>query len=592
MSRARPKRKKRPQAKPIWPTLPGWPGLLTPVISNAFRELGISVAIWISDNFWHTIHYAPDVTSFEINRSQGPARWAYNFATFERVKQRRELVRGKHAGFHDLFVPLLARDALSGVLVTGPFARSYPTSAELTERWLALYGVQARMDDPVFSDYLEMTLGTLTLEGDLLPAYERLVLCFASLLTEQAGDAAAVGSEALELVAKVRQARFQDFMWNSARMLVSERTSIALPGHWQTELRELGLETLPEHAIVGLLAQKVPDPDPVNERLRRAEFQRQCVRLAREHGTTVSGKVGDRGVSFLVGDVGSERSAKRELGEIAARAATLARRLGFSLHAGIHRSAAGSSVPEGYRAALWAAEKALAEGARNVYDAPRAEPLGDLLRHIRDELERSVRERPDLLLPRFERYADAALRSSGYRAEATRIELELGLERVSVPLLAANLVDPKTLSDFRSTLDRAVTEAQGVGGLVAAYRRMLSSIEAALRQPVVARQARSTARAAQYARDHLDEPLTLQQGARVAGLAPSHFARLFRRDHAKPFARYVRELRLLRAKEMLHATSLSAEQIQKLCGFQSRTSFFRVFREEIGMTPAEFRASR
>ncbi|HEV8244495.1 MAG TPA: AraC family transcriptional regulator, partial [Polyangiaceae bacterium] len=57
----------------------------------------------------------------------------------------------------------------------------------------------------------------------------------------------------------------------------------------------------------------------------------------------------------------------------------------------------------------------------------------------------------------------------------------------------------------------------------------------------------------------------------------------------KTFARYLHELRLARAKQLLKGTSLSVEQVQKLVGFQTRTNFHRAFRKGVRMTPIEYR---
>jgi AraC-like DNA-binding protein len=314
--------------------------------------------------------------------------------------------------------------------------------------------------------------------------------------------------------------------------------------------------------------------------------------LAQKFGGILSGRVGDHGTSFILDEHRGRKSRTRaRISELVAEAAARARRLGFSLHAGVAQAPDGSSVPAAYRAARWAAEKALAQNTRVVYGEPRPEHSLEHLRQIRDRLEKSIEQRPDLLMPRFDQYVDSVLAHAAYRIEAARTELEIAVERLVAPLLAANLLEQKTLSDLRATQDRATAEAQTVSELVAAYRGMVAGIESALRNPTVARQERSTRRAMVYVGEHLAETLTLKQGARVAGLAPSHFARLFAKSEGVSFASYVRTQRLQRARDMLQTTALSVEQIQKLCGFRSRASFYRVFKHAIGTTPGEFRHS-
>ena len=70
--------------------------------------------------------------------------------------------------------------------------------------------------------------------------------------------------------------------------------------------------------------------------------------------------------------------------------------------------------------------------------------------------------------------------------------------------------------------------------------------------------------------------------ARRAGFAPSHFARLFKRDEGAPFSEYVEKLRIERAKELLTTTQLGLAQVQKHCGFRARPHFYRMFKQAVG----------
>jgi two-component system response regulator YesN len=89
-------------------------------------------------------------------------------------------------------------------------------------------------------------------------------------------------------------------------------------------------------------------------------------------------------------------------------------------------------------------------------------------------------------------------------------------------------------------------------------------------------------------RDHLHEPLTLPQVARVAGFAPNYFSRLLRREEGLTFERYLHRVRLEYAKRTLTDTSLSVARIAELSGMR-RTYFQRAFRLYAGETPAEYR---
>ena len=59
---------------------PYWQALLTPIVAHSFDEIGISVSLWSSGDWWESIHRIPNVTSFESEhgvarrRQQSPHR--------------------------------------------------------------------------------------------------------------------------------------------------------------------------------------------------------------------------------------------------------------------------------------------------------------------------------------------------------------------------------------------------------------------------------------------------------------------------------------------------------------------------------------
>ena len=93
------------------PDLPTWPTLLAPLVANAFEELRISVSVALWTDLgpyptWHPFHVVPNIASFEYEHGVEARRWRYNHRTFSQVRRERRAIRGEHAGFHDLFVPL------------------------------------------------------------------------------------------------------------------------------------------------------------------------------------------------------------------------------------------------------------------------------------------------------------------------------------------------------------------------------------------------------------------------------------------------------------------------------------------------------
>ncbi|HEV8247051.1 MAG TPA: AraC family transcriptional regulator [Polyangiaceae bacterium] len=591
-----PRARARAPASPIWaappPPLPNWQALLTPVVAHAFDELQISVALWIAGEWWHPIHVVPNVIACEHEHGVEEQRFAYNHRSFAQVKSERRIVRGLHGGFVDLFVPVQDESGVRAIFVTGPIAVARPTSAEVLARWYLLSGTQGNISDPSFSQYLSSTLATLTLEGPLLAAFERLMSCFAGLVGGQgAPDFLAAQAEALRR--ELQLARSAERMWEVARSMVGERTAHTWTAAVQArQLDSFGLKQVPQHAVVGLLLGRENEPDPVDEVIRRDAFQRACVDLARKQGGMVCGQVGDHGVFFLVDHSSSSTRTRTRLTELASRAATIAGHFELKLHLGVGQASGSELLPAHYRSALWAAEKALSQADAIVYGEPRPERSSKLLRKLRLQLAESIADRPNLLLPRFDRYVEAVLVHAGYRLEPTRAHLEAGLERLVEPLLAGGTFDERSFDDLCAAMERSADDAQTVTALVATYRGLVTEIGRAMQSPTQARQGRGIRRALIFIGEHLAEPLNLAQVAGIAGFAPGYFSRLLKRSEGMTFDQYLQKRRLERAKQMLKNTALTIDGIRQLCGFPARNYFHRVFKRSVGMTPAEFRQQK
>jgi AraC-like DNA-binding protein len=54
-------------------------------------------------------------------------------------------------------------------------------------------------------------------------------------------------------------------------------------------------------------------------------------------------------------------------------------------------------------------------------------------------------------------------------------------------------------------------------------------------------------------------------------------------------ATYIREFRILFAKQMLKNTDSSITDIYIQCGFESPSYFSKIFKQSVGMTPTEYR---
>jgi AraC family transcriptional regulator len=92
-----------------------------------------------------------------------------------------------------------------------------------------------------------------------------------------------------------------------------------------------------------------------------------------------------------------------------------------------------------------------------------------------------------------------------------------------------------------------------------------------------------------YIECNLHRPLTVTELAAVAGVSPTHFTRLFRRQTGEPPYRYVRKRRLDRAERLIVGTQLSLAAVAAAVGFSDQSHLSRVMRAERGLTPGQVR---
>lgn len=96
----------------------------------------------------------------------------------------------------------------------------------------------------------------------------------------------------------------------------------------------------------------------------------------------------------------------------------------------------------------------------------------------------------------------------------------------------------------------------------------------------------------QFIDKHLDEALSNQRLAEIAGASESRFIRRFRDATGRTPGRYVQDRRVHRAAELLVSTGQTIDQIADSCGFANRYYFTRVFTQRMGCPPARYRSDR
>ncbi|MBR3843908.1 MAG: helix-turn-helix domain-containing protein [Clostridia bacterium] len=93
----------------------------------------------------------------------------------------------------------------------------------------------------------------------------------------------------------------------------------------------------------------------------------------------------------------------------------------------------------------------------------------------------------------------------------------------------------------------------------------------------------------QYIFQHFREKLTLSRIAAESGYEPHYFSALFRKETGQCLTDFITELRLNYAKTLLNSTDLPITVIGQKGGFGSQSNFFRLFKQQFGCTPTQYR---
>ncbi len=95
-----------------------------------------------------------------------------------------------------------------------------------------------------------------------------------------------------------------------------------------------------------------------------------------------------------------------------------------------------------------------------------------------------------------------------------------------------------------------------------------------------------------YVAEHYPYPIGIEDAARACDLSPNYLSEYFSRTLNQTFSEYLLCFRLKKASQLLLSTDLPINQIALNCGFESRSYFYRRFRQLFGMTPQSHRRLR
>ncbi len=105
------------------------------------------------------------------------------------------------------------------------------------------------------------------------------------------------------------------------------------------------------------------------------------------------------------------------------------------------------------------------------------------------------------------------------------------------------------------------------------------------------REGQIMAKAKKYMRDHLGEPLTLEDVSRLTYVSRSHLSRLFRKRAGQTFLEYLTDLRIEEARRLLSEPGIKIYELAERLGYRDWKHFSRTFKDRTGYGPADYRAN-
>lgn len=93
-------------------------------------------------------------------------------------------------------------------------------------------------------------------------------------------------------------------------------------------------------------------------------------------------------------------------------------------------------------------------------------------------------------------------------------------------------------------------------------------------------------------RRYYNQGITLEETARKLFVSEEYLSAQFKKETGSTFTETVRRYRIEKVKELLVETTLKMNQIAELAGYSDPKYMSKVFKEEVGMLPTEYRKGR
>ena len=174
-----------------------------------------------------------------------------------------------------------------------------------------------------------------------------------------------------------------------------------------------------------------------------------------------------------------------------------------------------------------------------------------------------------------------------------KVAAEAGVDRVEI-VPQYSVCDP-LINQIGAELDRELTSrtpsprvyAESLGVALSAH--ILCRYGKAARSRRVSAGSAQIRRSIEFMNDNFRHDLTLAQVASIANMSKYHFAKSFRRAMGIAPHRYLTDLRIAKARELLATSSLPIQEIAYQVGYADVSHFTAQFLRRVGTTPSGHR---
>jgi len=94
-----------------------------------------------------------------------------------------------------------------------------------------------------------------------------------------------------------------------------------------------------------------------------------------------------------------------------------------------------------------------------------------------------------------------------------------------------------------------------------------------------------------YIKENLDKSLSIAELSKTACMSESNFFKVFRNEMDLTPIEFINNERIKRAAQMLRTSNVKIKEVYIACGFNNVSYFVRIFKKFMGKTPTEYRHS-